>query len=349
MTSRLLNFTKKTSVDLRPFVKQPLLLVRPFDRSMSRLKYKPDLFRFTDQLPTIEQELRGAKLLNWQDCCDERARALLALDRPRYLISFSGGIDSTAMMVALLRTWSTQDLKRVVVSLSHDSIDENPSFFRDHIRHFRWVNSLQTMNRLLKEPGSLLVTGELGDQLFGSDLLLPVTEIHGDSILAEDYRDAFPKMLTAWSAPDAISAKALAERFFPICDECPFPVRTLHDFVWWLNFSQKWSHVKYRFYEMTTVDMNLRYGQHLLHFYDTPEFQRWSLENHDLKIRGTMSSYKWTAKDYIHRFTKDPRQLELMKIQSLEKLYFLDTKRMAIDENYGVVTSREELLKHVAI
>lgn len=349
MKETLLNFTKKTTVDLRPFVSKPALLVHPFDRSMSRIDYKPDLMRFSQKLPTLKEDLKGAKSLSWDDCCDQRALDLLKMNRSRYIVSYSGGIDSTALLVALMRTWSEEDQKKIVISMSHDSIDENPTFFQNHIRRFRWINSLQTMDRLLKEPGALLITGELGDQLFGSDMLLPGAQIHGDGMIHENYQDAFAKMLKAWSPPDAGSAEALAERFYPINQECPFPVRSLHDFVWWFNFTQKWSHVKYRFYEMTTADLRLRYGQHIIHFYDSPEFQRWSMDNHDLKIKKTMNSYKWTAKEYIHRFTKDPRQLELIKIQSLEKMYFLDEKRIAIGEDLRVIQSNEELLTYATI
>lgn len=330
-------------------VSKPDLCVHPFDRSMSRLDYKPDLFRFSPKLPTLKEDLRGARSLSWSECCAERALALLKMNRPRYLISYSGGIDSTALLVAILQTWSEEDQKKIVISMSHDSIDENPSFFRNYLHRFRWINSLQTMDRLRREPGVLLVTGELGDQLFGSDMLLPVAQDHGDSLIHANYQDAFAKMLGSWSAPDAGRAQALAERFFPIVEECPFPVRSLHDFLWWFNFSQKWSHVKYRFYEMKTVDLRLRYHDQILHFYDTPEFQKWSLDNHDLKIRRTMDSYKWKAKEYIHNFTKDPRQLELVKIQSLEKIYFLDEKRLAITADFHAVFSNEDLVTYATI
>lgn len=100
---------------------------------------------------------------------------------------------------------------------------------------------------------------------------------------------------------------------------------------------------------MKTVDLRLRYHDQILHFYDTPEFQKWSLDNHDLKIRRTMDSYKWKAKEYIHNFTKDPRQLELVKIQSLEKIYFLDEKRLAITADFHAVFSNEDLVTYATI
>ena len=40
-------------------------------------------------------------------------------------------------------------------------------------------------------------------------------------------------------------------------------------------------------------------------FYMTDDFQLWSMNNPDKKIKDTWSTYKWPAKEIIYDFTKD--------------------------------------------
>ena len=40
-------------------------------------------------------------------------------------------------------------------------------------------------------------------------------------------------------------------------------------------------------------------------FYNTPEFQRWSMLNHDLKHKGSWKTYKWPSKEFIYKFNGD--------------------------------------------
>ena len=40
-------------------------------------------------------------------------------------------------------------------------------------------------------------------------------------------------------------------------------------------------------------------------FYNTQNFQRWSLSNHDTKYQKTFAEFKWQAKDFIHGLFPD--------------------------------------------
>jgi len=184
--------------------------------------------------------------------------------------------------------------------------------------------------------------GELGDQLFGSDILSTACQLWGDSVLRKPYQDWAAKTIEAELSKPGCGER-LFEYFHPIVEESPVPIRTLHDFFWWYNFTQKWQHVKFRFVESVTWDLSAREGSEVIAFYDTVDFQHWSLNNHDLKIRNTWESYKFTAKDFIYRQTKDKAQLKLKKIQSLEKTYFLNKKRIAVDSNYQSIDDTESL------
>ena len=237
------------------------------------------------------------------------------------------------MLSAILRFWPEEDKKKIRVVLSHHSIEENPRFFDKYVAGFKLINSLRPISEMLLKADALLVTGELGDQLFGSDILGPACMAMGDDILKKPFRDFVPRVIDVYTGIDG-SGKFIFEHFHPIVEESPFPIKTCHDFFWWLNFSQKWQHVKLRNYEMTDWNLQARYGHHVVAFYDTLEFQRWSVNNHDLKIQNTWKSYKFTAKQFITDFTNDSSQMNLLKIQSLEKTYVLSTKRIGINSDH---------------
>lgn len=343
----LLNFCKARSSDLRDLLKLDFLLTGPFDRLVSRTKVNLSLFNFVNAAePLSELTKDDIPRLTFAECCLQRARDLLALNREIYYISWSGGIDSTCLMTAILQTWPAADLKRLRIVLTAGSIAENPSFFAQYISKFPLINGVVSPSTYLVNTDAILLTGELGDQLFGSDIFLPALAIHGDGILSAPYKEILPTVLETWTKKIGTGNQIL-DYFNPIAAEAPFKIVTAHDFLWWLNFTQKWQHVKFRFIELKTWDLRARYNTSVAHFFDTPYFQRWSLENHDKKIKKTFASYKFTAKEFIFDFTKNSSDLALVKVQSLKTLYTYSEKRIAVDQNYNEISSIEELSQYV--
>jgi hypothetical protein len=343
---KLLNLSFKTGQSIKSLVSNRELLFDPFDKAISRINYKPDFFKYDLQSETVVSLLKLGKAKTWEECCAERALNLLKLDYENYWFAYSGGIDSTGMLTSILKFWPAKELSRVSVVLTHHSVEENPFFFDKYIVRFNLINTLRPLSQMLLKSNALMVTGELGDQLFGSDILGAGSRHYGDEILAKNYQDVAPQIIEAYIGTKG-PGKSIFEHFHPIVEEAPFPIKTAHDFFWWLNFSQKWQHVKFRFIESTDWDLRAQYSSHILHFYDSPGFQNWSLQNHDLKIRDTWKSYKFIAKEYIADFTKDMSQLNLTKIQSLEKTYVVDEKRIGVDSNYRPISSYEELKYYV--
>lgn len=127
---KLLNLSFKSSQSLKSLISQSDLLFDPFDKAVSRLQYKPDLFHFSPQSETVADLLHGTlKPQTWEECCAERALSLLKFDREQYWFAYSGGIDSTCMLSSILKFWPAKELKRVFVAMSHHSVEENPFFF----------------------------------------------------------------------------------------------------------------------------------------------------------------------------------------------------------------------------
>ncbi|MFN7728007.1 MAG: hypothetical protein ACK5P7_02500 [Bdellovibrio sp.] len=339
----LLVYTGKRSQDLsQSFFQAPAehFLIHPFSRAISRLRHNNDLFHFaraSEYLPDLIAQTKSAPA--WADICAERALDLLKMDREHFYISYSGGIDSTVALASILANCEAHDIKRLRIILSHESIRENPTFFQRYVSRLPLFSSFTNISGLLIATNSVLVTGELGDQLFGSDILARGAEFFGQESLFKSYEEFVPLYLTLVGKQVGTDrAGQLFERIRPIVHESPFPIKTTHDFFWWYNFSQKWQYVKFRFTEKAHWDLGARYGSHVIHFFDDPDFQKWSILNHDLKLFGNWSNYKFAAKEYLFNFTKDSSQRNLLKVQSLKNNYMYTRKRVAIAENYDELT-----------
>jgi PP-loop superfamily ATP-utilizing enzyme len=46
---------------------------------------------------------------------------------------YSGGIDSTLVIISLLKNASEEERNNITILLSENSIGENPNFYKDHI------------------------------------------------------------------------------------------------------------------------------------------------------------------------------------------------------------------------
>ena len=88
---------------------------------------------------------------------------------------YSGGIDSTAVLVAMLQTApSKEHLTRVLrLKLAQRAITEYPLFFERYISNRIEYTLLDDNVDICEHLDSeaLIVTGELGDQLFGSNTM----------------------------------------------------------------------------------------------------------------------------------------------------------------------------------
>ncbi len=72
--------------------------------------------------------------------------------------------------------------------------------------------------------------------------------------------------------------------------------------LWWWNFAVKWQEITYRSLSDLRDGASFR---NIRHFFQTDDFQRWSIANPDLKIRDSLESYKWPAKEFIYGFAGD--------------------------------------------
>lgn len=250
---------------------------------------------------------------SYEDICDDRAVELLAqadaLDISIF-VRYSGGIDSTLVLASLLKHATPAQKKRIVVLLSQESIAENPLFYQEHINSKLRVESSVLFANYIGE-NDMLLSAELNDQLLGSNMLQSLIMTCGPSIIHKPYdRDVLVDAFTQWLQDDAETATFYYELFERICKAAPIPITTNLDFLWWINFVTKWQPCLYYVLLFTTPKHTQHITQNYIDtrfvsFYNTVDFELWSMNNLDKRIKDTWKSYKWISKEVIYKFNKD--------------------------------------------
>ncbi len=244
--------------------------------------------------------------LSFAELCDARGAEIIAEARREHrgiAVLWSGGIDSTCALIAIIKAATAQqELGRVRVMLSMSSIHEYPGFF---LRHIDGQVAVQPVTHPIAEfldPGLLNVTGEHGDQLFGSHLLQSYVR---RGVAHADYREILPLVLLE-RLRNPLSARRVRRYLEPVIATAPVPIRSLFDCMWWLNFTLKWQEVSLRL-AVFRGDETRAVVDSLRHFFRDERFQRWALAHTPGRPVAAWTDYKEVAKRYILEFTGDDR------------------------------------------
>jgi hypothetical protein len=256
-------------------------------------------------------------------------------DSKVYLM-YSGGIDSSTALVSMINSWPKEDLERLHILMSYRSIEEFPDMWKDINSIFkgRIINSLTNTDKLLDD--GYIITGELGDQVFGSDVIIPLVDLYGEDAINMPWKNNinhfYKRFFGATFRPNV---DLFVDMYSMTLSHCPFEIKTCFDFVWWFSFTNKWQLVKYRHLAQKRFSNPQDSFSRIMHFFDTPEFQRWSLDNQDKKIKNTLNTYKYTAKEFIVKYTKHTDYLKKPKVGSLQFIWSNFDKNYAIDVDFN--------------
>lgn len=240
--------------------------------------------------------------LNYSDICDERAKEMLAKSQDENLelrVAYSGGMDSTTALIGLLKFKDDYPGADIKICMNQKSIDEYPLFYENYIKDKLDVYMGDVlMEEGLGENESLganfskdtgkdyfLVTGELGDQIFGAKIVLKALE-DAD----KPYEEVF--------------SSGMVDYLKPLADEMPdiWGDKNCGNVLCWLNFVTKWQWCQLRMYIMFDIPWNKYH-----HFFDTDKFQQWTLQTPP-QIRWPdfdETKYKLPTKEYIKAFNGD--------------------------------------------
>ena len=249
---------------------------------------------------------------SYEDICNARAKELLARAAKlqcKIYVFWSGGIDSTLVLVSLLKNSTSAERANIVVLMSEDSIRENPNFYREHV-HGKLERESASRFPYLFGGDHLIVNGEHNDQIFGSDIVASIINRFGAAVIHAPYDGAMIRTFYTERIGDESTAEFFASLFERLSAVASVPIVTNYDFFWWINFAVKWQAVYTRMLsyvsarnapKITKAYLDTYYAP----FYNTEDFQLWSMQNPDKKIKDTWKSYKWLCKEIIYDYTKD--------------------------------------------
>ena len=267
---------------------------------------------------------------------DESAQ-LIGYDIDRYnhkfIVPYSGGIDSTCIMVSLLKNLDKEQLKNICVSMSFDSIAENPYFYSEFIEDKFLLHDSHNYDLVpLCDKGWRIVIGDQGDALFGTELgtkfyaslhhyitddkqCQTVREniinpnFHYSSI-KEHIIQHFNNCLKAKTTnPTPWFGEKYYNRLVHNIKTSKVEISSIHDFFWWIIFNIKYMHCAMRAGSIQSWGRDRsKVYETMVHFFGSQDFQKWSMVNNynGQKIQNSFQGrYKIAAKDYIHKFDKN--------------------------------------------
>jgi len=146
-----------------------------------------------------------------------------------------------------------------------------------------------------------------------------------------------------------IAAKKWVERIDSSIQKSPIDILTMYDFNWWINFNFKWDAIYYR--TVSRADRKLLanfsldfLSKYVYHFFNTDDFQKWSMLNPHLKIGKTIPSYKYKAKEIIYEYTKDLDYFNnKTKIESAVILYLQRNPPIGITSEFEFIYDKNKL------
>lgn len=261
---------------------------------------------------------------NIKDICMARAVELAALVQntdKKIHIFWSGGIDSTVVLMCFREVLPAN---KIVVMHTPESLAEYQGFFEQHIQGTfeTFQFSMATVWKAVDFAcaNGIAVTGEIGDQIYGSVLYLE----RGKDWLTQPWENFHAE----------ITANESYQRFV---QACPQKITNTAEFLWWVNYSMKYQLVQCRMLLDNTVS---QLNQNFYHFFDTKSFNDYAVSTPmEDKIPGyELEAYKKPLRDVIYQLSNDATYAYTKpKVRSLVPIYgrFTQRKRaVAIDTNW---------------
>lgn len=247
--------------------------------------------------------------LEFGEVCDSVAHDIWQRAQNRNVaLWWSGGIDSTTALVALMRTnprWS-QQLK--IYTSRYATEVEYPWFYQRYLSlsDHQVLHGYDLWSPKLFDTNYFLLDGNCGDQLWGSMVLADLSVDYSDhwrSLFDLEYFQGHVRPGYRQCVTEYISDQVA---------KFPVPINTIADVFWFMNFTHKWDYIKHK--------AAIRSGQpdlinRICCFYDNWDFQRWSMCNPQHRSYSQWKQYKQPAKDYICEYTGD-RDYQLNKVKS---------------------------------
>ena len=280
--------------------------------------------------------------MDYMECSIDQALQIYKqreiLNVPVYIF-WSGGIDSSMTVISFIAAKGMDYAKKhVKIVMTPESIIENPFLYYDYILPNLDIVSGEHVDTLWGTD-KIIVTGELNDQLIGSDVMR-------DFIAFKGSKDTFTEWKESEVARYYHQHKKMpmhhAEVWAKILSDCvrtaQCPVYDYWDFYWYITFACKWLYVKHRLLvysdpSITPFENYKEYDVHHVPFYDSINFQKWSMKNPHMKHQQSWETHKWLPRKLVSEFMNRPEYLNKTKNGSLWRLAISKSRVNAIDQD----------------
>lgn len=255
----------------------------------------------TTLLPNLELPKFELSDKTYAECCDDRAKYLLSLDKPMFVF-YGGGIDSMTVVAALLKHATGLQRSKIYIVMSNDSIIANQKFYNDVICGKFGVVASQFFPRVLGQQDAICVTGEHNDELFGVNMTQSLVMKYGNEIMHEEatlstLMDKLNRQSILLSDEEKRDMRRCIELMQEVVEKSPVEIVTIHQFFWWLNFVLTWNVAYTRI--PSFADNPIVPEENYFTFFGSKDFQLWAMNNHTKLVGETWKTIKQPAKDYI--------------------------------------------------
>lgn len=285
--------------DKHPFQK----VINPLISVMDRTKRRWPNYDYLNLFPM--PETFSSK--DFHDLSVNRIRALTDHKKQVKLL-WSGGIDSTYIACLMIDLGIMDQLleeNRLQIGLNADSIKENPTFFEKFLK--KYISVIVQSDLILKNPGEdeVIITGEMADNLVGSLTMKSCVDYYNDfAVVHESWKDKGMQWLSRNLVSDE---KSILNDFIEeTVSNSPIELLSTHDLFWYLNFNFKWQAVNFRIVShAANENVGNRLIKNLVHFFNTIEFQEWSMSEGHYFYGDNWADYKSVMKKHIYNVNGD--------------------------------------------
>jgi len=267
----------------------------------------------------------------------------------KFRLFYSGGIDSTTILSGFIKYFGVSKTSKILeICCTPDSINENPWVWDRYIlkENFKIKSSLD--HPRMWEDNVITIMGEGNDHIFGC-LNGPWNRFAGeDNLYPSVDIDLIIKFLL-WSNKTSTidDAEFTASEFIKLVDIAPFPVDNMYLFIWWYKFLLEWEGIMIRVLaQSTSVTASV---ENLLQFYNTEDFQQWSMHfhrNHPTEFAES-TNYKQECKKFILKTLDVPEYAAKCKFTSWPRVHSLIPSGVIIDENFKIHRNADDFLNFI--
>lgn len=292
----------QTQIYFEQLVKKHVAYPR-FDLEDSLYKITPPSFHI---LPD------GRKNTDFVNTTDRRSLELLkCAEKYQHVYFFySGGIDSTVILSAILKNWSQTDLQKLIVVMNDNSINENPFMYSTYIKGK--LNTKTVDESAILTNDKLYVSGAMGGSLIHAGGL----DIY-DKMFPNTYNDSWrlrkDNIIKFFSHnASGLNAALAFDIVVKSLDKNKVVVDTVFDFLWWISFNWGFDLDIYympMLYATLSADTDTKQFMEENQFlwYNSVDYQNWAISaiGTNLKIDSTLNTQKFSMKKYIYDFNND--------------------------------------------